>query len=445
MGFVTMIGIVGALLLPQRAVGEVSRASLLTQAYDSVGLDLLKRFAQSPGNVVFSPYSIGVALSMVSSGARGDTETEMLRVLKQHLTPDDLATANGDVSAVLDAYDRSAVAPSCPVGTALMGGRCKMNASADGRCPISLHLEGAQCIGGATFPASAQLLVANALMVSKPGVVSLNYAALLQNKYRAELFGHVGLAEINAWVNRKTEGKIDKILDPPMPDMAILDAVYFKSKWASPFDERQTRNETFQLSSSQPVSVPMMHRTGDYATVARNGYRAVRLPYAIPALAMVIVLPNDIDGLGDLIRRFDDMEQTELLMTISAPSTKQKLVALTLPRFKSAFGTDLVPAFRAAGMKLAFDRDRADFSGMTGRPLSEARLAINRIAHRAMIDVTEERTEAAAATAVGMLAAAAAARPLEPEIFRVDHPFLFYLTDSATGAVLFSGYTFDPR
>jgi serpin B len=96
-------------------------------------------------------------------------------------------------------------------------------------------------------------------------------------------------------------------------------------------------------------------------------------------------------------------------------------------------------------MKLAFDPDRADFSDLTGRPLSEGRLAINQIAHRAMIDVTEERTEAAAVTAVGIATAAAAGPAPEPEIFRVDHPFLFYVTDRATGAVLFSGCTNDPR
>lgn len=444
-GFATMIGAVAMLLLPQHAAGEVSNAQLLTQAYDSTGLDLLKRFAQSPGNIVFSPYSIGVATSMVLSGARGETEAEMLRVLKHRLTRDDLATASGDVAAVLDTYDRSAVPPTCPDGMQLIGERCMTNASADGHCPFSLRPEGTQCFGGATLPASARLLVANALMLNKAGVASLNYAALLQNKYKAELFEDAGLATINDWVKRKTEGKIDKILDPPVPDAAILNAVYFKSRWASPFDERQTKNEAFRLSSSQQVAVPMMHRTGFYATAARNGYRAIRLPYVIPALAMVIVLPDEIDGLGDVIRRFDENEQTELLASISAPSTRGKLVALTLPRFKSQFATDLVSAFRAAGMKLAFDPDRADFSGMTGRPLSEGRLAINQIAHRAMIDVTEASTEAAAVTAVGIAAAAAAGPAPEPEIFRVDHPFLFYVTDRATGAVLFSGCTDDPR
>jgi hypothetical protein len=167
-----MIGIIGTLLAPQFAIGEVSRASLLTQAYNSVGLDLLKRFAQSPGNIVFSPYSIGVALSMVLSGARGETEAEMITVLKHQLKREDIATASGDVRAVLDAYDHSAVPPTCPSGMQLSGERCMINALAEGRCPSSTQREGTQCFGGATFPASARLLVANALMLIKPGLVS---------------------------------------------------------------------------------------------------------------------------------------------------------------------------------------------------------------------------------------------------------------------------------
>jgi serpin B len=230
------------------------------------------------------------------------------------------------------------------------------------------------------------------------------------------------------------------------PDVAILNAVYFKSRWVSPFDERQTKNESFQLSNSQHVEVPMMHQTGHYVSAARNGYRAIRLPYAIPALAMIIVLPNQIDGLGDTIRRFDDKEQAELLTSISASSTNEKLVALALPRFKLAFGTDLISTLREVGLKLAFDPDRADFSGITGRPPADVRLSIDQIIHRAIIDVAEERTEAAAATGI-MIAQVMAAptRAEEPEIFRVDHPFLFYVTDRATGAVLFSGCMVDPR
>jgi serpin B len=104
-----------------------------------------------------------------------------------------------------------------------------------------------------------------------------------------------------------------------------------------------------------------------------------------------------------------------------------------------------VGPFRQAGMQKAFDQKAADFSGMTGRPVAQERLYIGRIAHRAVIEVAEENTEAAAATAVVIRPTAIPAVPVTPEPFRVDRPFLFYLVDDATGAILFEGRIADPR
>jgi serpin B len=117
-------------------------------------------------------------------------------------------------------------------------------------------------------------------------------------------------------------------------------------------------------------------------------------------------------------------------------------VDLALPRFKSTFKANLAPPLQQAGMRLAFDAARADFSGMTGRPATEVRLAIDQIEHRAVIDVYEEGTEAAAATAVSMVRTSV---PLRAEPFRVDRPFLYYIVDEGTGAILFQGRVVDPR
>ena len=261
------------------------------------------------------------------------------------------------------------------------------------------------------------------------------------------MFSKAGLGDINAWVARKTEGKIDKILDALDDNSAavLLNAVYFKARWATAFNPALTKDDMFSLSGAQKIKVPMMMRGDNLAFVARTGYRAIRLPYQIPQLGLVVVLPNDIDGVADTARRLDDGEIANLLAALRAP-TARKLVDLTLPRFGARYDADLVPAFQLAGMTKAFDGKAADFSGMTGKPVSAVRLYIGQIRHRAMIDVAEESTEAAAATAIAVVAAAALREPPpQPEPFHVDHPFLFYLVDDATGAILFQGRIAHPR
>jgi serpin B len=438
-------GLTGAAMLPPHAIAQVSTpVSQLTESYNASGQELLNQFSASPGNIVLSPYSIGTAMSMALSGARAETEREMLEILKHRLKREDIAAVNSELLATLKSYDRSATPPTCPAGMQVDGERCRISPSADGRCPLPMQREGEQCFGGATLPPSARLLLANALMVIESKFVSQEYAALLKDSYAAELLKQPTLADINRWVNRKTAGKIDKILDRLSGAAVLLDAVYFKSRWASPFDEKRTRNDAFSLSSAQQIQVPTMNRTGDYAVVARGDYRAIHLPYVVRALGMVIVLPNEVDGLAGVIRGMDAKEQSEVIASVRG--SQKKLVALSLPRFKTEFKADLVPLYKKAGMKLAFDKDRADFSGITGKPVSEGRLAIGGILHRAMIEVSEESTEAAAATAVIMAPGGAAPQPgPQPEIFRVDRPFLFYLVDDASGAVLFTGVISDPR
>ncbi len=186
-----------------------------------------------------------------------------------------------------------------------------------------------------------------------------------------------------------------------------------------------------------------MNQTGRFSLVSRGGYRAVRLNYVVPELGLVIVLPDDVEGADAVARRLGANELTELFAALR-DGKAQKPVALALPRFKTEYKAGLVAPFRQAGMQKAFDPNTADFSGMTGRPLVQERLYISDIVHRAVIDVSEESTEAAAATAI-VVARSAVAMPGTPEPFRVDHPFLFYLVDDTTGAILFEGRIADPR
>jgi serpin B len=155
---------------------------------------------------------------------------------------------------------------------------------------------------------------------------------------------------------------------------------------------------------------------------------------------MIIVLPDAIDG--DM--RLDADELPRLLAALRSPGAST-LVALALPRFKMSFKAGLSQLFQQAGMVRAFDAEQADFSGMTGRPPAEAPFAIGQILHRAVIDVMEDGTEAAAVTAITFRFSGGTMGLGRPEAFRVDRPFLFYVVDDATDAVLFQGRIVDPR
>jgi serpin B len=377
------------------AAGEAQNKAL-TSAYNALGQDLTRAFAAAPGNIVLSPYSIGTAMAMALSGARADTATEMTGVLKHTLKRHDIEVANGDVLAILNGYDKS----------------------------------------------KATLKVANALMLTKVGgvVVAPSYVRLLKDKYGAEIFRNVGLDDVNAWVSNRTEGKIIKIFDRLDPNAALVlvNAVYFKGNWNATFPKSATADRDFNLSSSNKVKVPTMHQRGEFAVTAGPDYRAIRLPYGVEPLSMVIVLPNAIDGAAALAQRLGAAEVANLLTGLSTKS----LIDLAMPRFKAESKASLVEAFKQMGMKRPFDSDQADFSGISGRPKHEVSLNVDQIEHRAVIEVGEEGTEAAAATGVSVKARS---RPSEVELFSIDRPFLFYITDDTTGAILFQGRIVDPR
>jgi serpin B len=430
------------ILAPPARADDTAPLRALTAAYDASGHDLFTTFTATPGNVVFSPYSIGTAMAMALAGARHDTASEMAAVLRQTLTPGEIDAANAAVLAILNGYDKSAAPVTCPRAAMRFNGQdCEAPVPANGVCPGG-YRDGQRCVARAHKLPSATLKAANALMLlrAKGDMVSPAYAGLLEASYRAQVFRGAGLDEINRWVYRQTEGKIERILDAIDPEApaVILNAIYFKAAWQAPFTRNATRDGEFRLASSDTVKVPTMHRLGHYQTIERRGFRAIRLPYSVEALSMVIVLPDDVAGADKLARDLD----APALAGLFKDMTEWTNVDLALPRFETSFKAELGKLFRQAGMRRAFDVNLADFSGMTGRPLSEARLAISDVVHRAVIEVTEEGTEAAAATAVAMMAAS---MPSHVEPFVVDHPFLFYIADEATGAILFEGRISDPR
>ena len=351
------------------------------------------------GNIFFSPYSISLALAMAYAGARGDTAEEMARALHFTLPQDKLHPA-------FDALD--------------------LEIAARGREGIELS-------------------VANGFWGELHHPFLQEYVDLLMRYYGVEvhLLDFAGApddcrARINDWVRERTSGRIEELLPPdsidPLTRLVLTNAIYFKGKWEVAFDPEATWKEPFHLLDGSTVPVDMMHQMArfPYAEGELGGvrYQAVELPYMGEGLAFVVLLPER-EGFA----AFEEALDTEALLGILA-GLRRAQVELALPKFSFTSGFQLKAALGALGMLRAFT-DAADFSGMDG-----ARdLHIDEVYHKAFIEVSEEGTEAAAATGVAIALAVA---PQQSVVVRVDHPFLFLIRDRVTGAVLFLGRVLDP-
>jgi serpin B len=413
----------------------------LTQAYNQSGQELFKALAAAPGNIVLSPLSIGTAMAMVLAGARGETEAEMRQVLRHALSGQAIDAANASALATLLADGAAA----CPEGFKSRGRLCEapVPSSKDEPCPHDANRDGDLCVTDAQTQA-ATLRIANALMLVNPSAtIAEAYRETIRTHYGAEIFKDADLAAVNAWVKDKTAGKIPTILERlnPNDSHVLLNAVYFKAPWAQAFAKNATRDREFHLTATDKVEVPTMTLSGPFATEKGKGFTMIRLPYTAPGLSMIVLRPDAIDGIDAVIAELDGNNLDALMESLrKAP---KRPVNLTLPRFKFEFAADLIPPFKALGMSKVFDPGQSDLSGMTGLPRDKAQSSIDQIAHRAVIEVAEEGTEAAAATAV--VVTTRAMTPGQQERFAVDRPFMFLIADDTTGAILFAGRVSDPR
>jgi serpin B len=414
----------------------------LTRAYNASGQDLLKALAAAPGNIVLSPMSIGTAMAMVLIGARGETEAEMRKVLRHTLAGNAINSANAAARAALLAEED----PKCPDGFRPNGRLCEAPAPAnkDEPCPHDANRDGDLCVTDAKNTA-ATLRIANALMLVNPSAtIADEYRDTIRAKYGAEIFQGADLAAVNNWVQDQTAGKIPKIIEKlgPQDSHVLLNAVYFNAPWAQAFAKSATRDREFHLTEASEVEVPTMLQHAAFAIEKGDGFQAIRLPYAREGLSMIVLRPDAIGGIDKVIGTLDGARLEALVQALG--KARKQLVVLTLPKFKFETTADLIPPFQALGMSKVFDSGQSDLSGMTGLPRDQAQSSIDQIAHRAVIEVAEEGTEAAAATAV-VVTTRTMAPTQQPERFAVDRPFLIAIADDKTGAVLFLGRVRDPR
>jgi len=383
-----------------RDVADPALAETPAAAINAFGLDIYMHMAEAEGNVVFSPTSIALALGMARAGARGQTANEMDAVLHE-LATDENAAALNSLDAAL--AERTIV-------------------DEDGDPPRSVTLR----IANASFAQRGMLIVDGYL-----DALAARFGAGLELvDYRTD--PEAARSAVNDWVAGQTEDKIPQILPPDSvrtdTRLILVNAIYLNAAWRQPFEKEATRPGPFTLEDGTTVEVPIMRGTHNLGYAAGNGWRAVELPYVGGSLALTMIVPDDMSA-------FESRLTPELVAGVTEALTGQT-VELAFPRFQLETNVGLAPVLAAIGMPTAFG-SAADFSGIT----TEGPLFITEVVHQANIDVDEEGTEAAAATAV---LAAEGAMPEEPVAMTIDRPFLFVLRDIPTGAILFLGRVTDP-
>jgi len=374
---------------------------------NALGFELYQQLAdqdEDNSNLFFSPMSVSAALMLTYEGARGDTQAEFEDVLS------------------LEAGDRVAAH--------------KAYAGVLGR------------LDGEGKP--YQLTVANALWGEKTMPFRPGFLETLREHYAAS-FESVDFARdyenqrkrINGWVSKRTKNRINDLLPEDSLDemtrLVLVNAIYFKAPWATEFSDGATKEQLFHLSADKQVRVPMMRQYGAYFGYGDfEGYKALRMYYKNRDLSMVVLLPDEKDGLAEL-----EAKLSPEMLNKSVAGLESVAVDLWLPKWETTEDYDLIPALKAMGMTGAFDAATADFTGLTDSAEGE-RLKISGVFHKAFIAVDEEGTEAAAATAVVLEKESAIEPPDKVYTFKADHPFVYFIRDERTGAILFMGRVTDP-
>jgi serpin B len=373
-----------AALLPVLAVAAEPGPGL-----NRFGSNLYEQLAKSgQKNLILSPYSISGALSMAIAGAKGETESEMTRVLGPH----------ADLVAIAE----------------------------------RLRKAGNQ--GENVF------LDANRVWLEREFTVLPDFRRTLEGAYGAPFQSvdfrkdvEAARREINSWTEEQTKGRIRDLFGPGVltPDtrLVLTTAIYFYGKWDQPFDPAKTRPDSFTTAGGASVQTDFMNQTANFGYAETAAGQFLEMRYAGTGIAFDILLPKAGKPLET---------PTPERLTAWLGSLQNRRVKATVPKFRVESEFSLAPALKTLGMKTAFTTS-ADFSGIDGR----RDLFLSAVVHKAFVDVAEAGTEAAAAT--GLSFALASARIDPDPVFRADHPFVFLIRDTRSGLILFSGRLMNPK
>ena len=395
--FVTLI-MTALIIHPAETMGA-NEIEKLGGGNTAFALDLYTRLKTADGNLFFSPYSISTCLAMTYAGARGDTAAQMAQTLHFDTNQKQLAASFGKLETQLNTKQKK----------------------------IGIELD-----------------IANGLWAQKKKPFLPAFLDVAKQSYDANLKqvdfrtgADTARTEINDWVAHKTKGKITDLIQAgvlnPETKLVLVNAIYFTGQWARKFDKHDTTNARFSVTPTRQLQVPLMSLTANFKYAEVDGLQFLELPYVVDDISMVVLLPRDVDGLKSVEDRLNQQTLDRWL----AQAREQK-VAVSLPKFKLAAQFSLAKPLTEMGMTDAFSPG-ANFSGMDG----ERNLFISAVVHKAFVDVNEEGTEAAAATAV-VMRSMAVMMPRPTPIFRADHPFIFLIRDNHSGSILFFGRLVEP-
>ena len=358
---------------------------------------LFRQLSSTSGaNVFFSPSSIMLCLALVHELASGETRQSMAQSLE-------IASLDAPKLAAEIALLKSAFRPR----------------------------------------KDAEVAFANSVWLSTHVQIAEELAAKLRELYESELAtvdfaSSDAVPTINRWVDSKTRGKIGKIVSQLSPLSAVVatNAVYFKGAWVRPFDPQFTQDRPFS-TTTQKKQFPAMRQSGTYSYYEDRQLQMAALPYK-GYLSMYVVLPSAGNSMEEFPQRVTSGSWESWI-------AKSKLIegTIQLPRFKVDYDAQLKPALTALGMERAFDENRAEFEAIrTDQPPAW----IDQVVHRAMAEMNEAGTEAAAVTAVFMpVRSAMRPRPERRFSMIVDRPFLVVIRDDDTRTILFMGWIADPQ
>jgi serine protease inhibitor len=396
---------------------------LAAAATNQLAVDLHRQLATGNENLCVSPYSIESALAMTFAGADGETRSEMARVL--HF-PNDASAVPASFASLQHSLE-------------------EMNAK------TAELVKQAKRFGGPSEPIT--LSIANRLFAQKGYDFRQAFLSLVKENYGAAFEPIDFIADasgatqhINKWVADQTRNRIRDLIPAGALNettrLVLANALYLKASWADPFSEKATKPESFHVSGSAPVDVPMMRKMDRHFGYAkREGFTAVSLPYTGNDLQFLVLRPDETNGL----RALESKLTAEMLAECAKLQTRD--VDLHLPKVKIELPTiALAKNFEALGMKTAFDQPRgsANFDRMAPRKPNDY-LYISQVFHKTFIAVDEKGTEAAAATAVAMMTAALRSPPPPPIEVKVDRPFIYAIQHVPSGVCLFLGRVTDPR
>lgn len=384
------------LVLGMLAFFEAQELQPLAEGNNQFAVQLYQQLSKnSEQNLFFSPYSIFTAFAMTYAGARGETARQMENVLCFPQTEEALHQL---VALLKASLEKNAVS-----------GKFALN------------------VANALWPAETLSLLPAFLETTKKYYSASVYPLNFGDSQEA-------CNKINHWVEEKTQHKIKELLTPdvvnPATQLVLTNAIYFKGAWKVPFDPENTYPAPFWVTSEKSVEVPTMHLKNTKIPYMENDIlQMIELPYAGDAVSMMILLPRPQKNWN----AFEQSIQPESLKKWKEALHATK-IPIALPKFKMTLRFSLADTLVQMGMTDAFLGGKANFSGIDGGHS----LFISAVIHQAFVEVNEEGTEAAAATAITMEKSAALKN------FNANRPFLFLIQETKTGNILFLGRMMNP-